>query len=392
MKQHESYLMAILLSFVGFIVPSQTFAGVCTRSGDLRLSAIGDILVHSYIYEPAMETSQGLYSIWAPIRPLFDAADLSYGNLEGTAARGATQGLGLQRDQGHVYFCDHPRTASGEEDIKRNGPRAMYCATNFLFNYHPQIISDLKKVGLDVLSTANNHSLDRDRSGIDLTIQSMREAGMPWTGSRLRTGEGQFYAITEKDGWKVAWLGCTDVQNWSSAVPQILRCSSSETLELIKMLANRSDLDAVIVGPHWGEEYVTTPSSSQVALAKKMAEAGATAIIGSHPHVLQPVRFITTSQGRKVPVAYSLGNFIAAQAALERKVSAVLYLNLTRQHGGTEVESVQAVPIMRDDVVVRSVDDALRRGDIKDEISQIRRIIQRNFSEIQVLKSDDICR
>jgi len=82
---------------------------------------------------------------------------------------------------------------------------------------------------------------------------------------------------------------------------------------MTRELSRRPDIHAVMVTPHWGIEYQHKPERKQVEWGKDIAEAGATAIIGQHPHVMQPFDKITTSDGREVAIAYSLGNFVSGQ-------------------------------------------------------------------------------
>ncbi|HEV3415487.1 MAG TPA: CapA family protein, partial [Pirellulales bacterium] len=94
-------------------------------------------------------------------------------------------------------------------------------------------------------------------------------------------------------------------------------------------LSRNPNIHAVFVTPHWGIEYEHKPEPRQVAWAKDMIEAGATAVIGQHPHVMQPIEKVTASDGREVPVAYSLGNFVSGQIGLPRQSSAILLLGMT---------------------------------------------------------------
>lgn len=359
--------------------------GACSANGEIKIAAIGDILVHGAIYAPANESRQGFSSIWSTITPLFKAADIAYGNFEAAAARGLSQSGQLLRDPGRVYDCHHPNG-----DIKKNGGNAVYCVTNFLFNYHPDMIGALKQSGISVLSTANNHSMDRGRLGVDMTVEAMQEYGMPFTGTRHSKQNNAFHAITTAKGWKVAWVGCTDVANWSSNQPQVLMCKSETTMALIRQLSNDSSIDAVIVTPHWGNEYATSPSSTQTALAQKFANAGATAIVGNHPHVMQPLRIVKSSDGRDVPVAYSLGNFIAAQRGIERKLTGVLYLDLARSGGKAVVKDISMVPIVRVGVNVVSLERAIAAG-MGGEEREAANILRSRFSTARILRPSQVC-
>src|SRR5690606_19519399 len=96
----------------------------------------------------------------------------------------------------------------------------------------------------------------------------------------------------------------------------------------IRTLAKRPDVHAILFTPHWGAEYQHTPDAKQKALAREVLDAGATAVIGTHPHVVQPIEKYTTQDGRETLIAYSLGNFISNQIGLPRLSSAILMLGL----------------------------------------------------------------
>jgi len=100
----------------------------------------------------------------------------------------------------------------------------------------------------------------------------------------------------------------------------------------------------VIFLPHWGAEYTQTPDSNQRRLARAALNAGAAAVIGTHPHVLQPIEAVTTSDGRQGFVAYSLGNFISSQWALPQRSSAILYFDLLPGPNGLEAQMPAYLP------------------------------------------------
>lgn len=378
---------AVSIALLAHIPKAQA---ACSARDEVKIAALGDILVHGAIYEPANRDRSGFKSIWSSLIPLFQSADLTYGNFEAAAATGVTQGGRVVSDPGRVYDCDHPIGRDGQPDIKKNGSRAVYCTSNFLFNYHPDMITALKQSGVSVVSTANNHSLDRGRTGVDRTIEAMRERGMPFTGTRHSSLQNPWHAVTTAKGWRIAWVGCTDVANWENNQPQVLRCKSETTLELIRDLAKDRTVDAVIVTPHWGNEYATSPSSSQTSMAQKFADAGATAIVGNHPHVLQPLRIIKSADGREVPVAYSLGNFIAAQRALERKLSVILYLDLRREGGITKVVDLSAVPIVRVGLNVVPLERAMAWG-MGGEENEAARILRSRMSTARLIRPSQVC-
>lgn len=207
----------------------------------------------------------------------------------------------------------------------------VYSGTNFMFNYHPRILSDLKSSGYDLLTTANNHALDRYSIGIDKTITAANANGLLTIGTRMSDAPKEsFYKIASINNLHVAFLGCTEFVNFSDNDSQILSCGDEKIFDVIKSISARPDVDALVVLPHWGVEYSHIPTTYQRSFARRYLETGAIAVIGSHPHVLQPWEKYVTANGRETLILYSLGNFVAGQAGLARKTGTVLYLGLSK--------------------------------------------------------------
>lgn len=321
-------LLAVLL------VASASFAGGALHCANdtVRVSAVGDVLIHQAPFRSVIGTQDGFYNLWSKIAGAFAAADISYANLEGPAALGITAGGQNRGDIGFTY------------------DGAVYSGTNFVFNYHPRVISDLQRAGINVLSMANNHTMDRRSVGLDRTIDALRHYNMKYTGVKSSSeNERKFWTVTSAKGMNIAWISCAEHLNgMSDSKNQVLKCAGSEILNQIRSLRQNASIDAIIVTPHWGQEYVHKPASGQRALAKSYVEAGASAIIGNHPHVLQSFEMMKSSDNRQVPVAYSLGNFISGQGSVAKNTSAVLYLDFRKTEGNTwTVTKVSALPTFR---------------------------------------------
>ncbi len=299
------------------------------------LSFVGDVLVHEALYRSVVDGTKNFRQIWRRTDSLIQKADYSMANLEGPAALGIdTRG----RDRGDVGFIYD---------------EVVYSGSNFSFNYHPRILRDLRDSGYDLLTLANNHSLDRSFIGIDKTIKAGEALFFPMVGVRHTSDRNNdFYHIANIRDLRVAFLGCTEMTNGRpDHKDQILFCYKNPTriLGIIKELATRNDVDAVVVLPHWGQEYSHTPDSSQRSFARRYLEVGATAVIGSHPHVLQPWEKYVTQDGRETLIAYSLGNFVAGQAGLARKTGVVLYMGIgTDEKGQARIVGVGYTPTYRE--------------------------------------------
>lgn len=122
----------------------------------------------------------------------------------------------------------------------------------------------------------------------------------------------------------------------------VLVRASDETLLRQKIMKARQVADFVIVNAHWGNEYTHEPTTEQRELAKKLASWGADVIIGTHPHVIQPVEYIDNADGRRTLVAYSLGNFISAQNRGPRMLGGMLNFDIVKNNntGNVAIENV----------------------------------------------------
>ncbi|MGZ3787753.1 MAG: CapA family protein [Bacteriovorax sp.] len=295
-----------------------SFSAPCdSKNQMITLAFVGDVLIHQALYESVVEKSNHFSQIWKRAEGLIQKADFSVANLEGTAA------LGIDyegRDHGDIGFVF-------DEEV--------YTGTNFTFNYHPRILTDLKLSGFDLLTMANNHAMDRYSKGIDKTILAARDIGLPTVGTKLSNeSESTFYKIATIKNIRVAFLGCTESINIQPKTnEQLLFCydNPERILGIIKEVAQRPDVDALVVLPHWGVEYSRTPQSFQRSFARKYIEAGAALVIGSHPHVLQPWEKYTSSDGREALILYSLGNFVAGQSGLDKKTGTVAYIGLSKK-------------------------------------------------------------
>lgn len=307
------------------------FDGACTEGDRLTIAAVGDVLLHGRLQVQAFAQDDRYISLWRPVADLLRAADVTYANLEGPTAAGVTA-RGRSVDDPGETFDDYVYTSYP------------------MFNYNPALIDDLMASGVDVVSTANNHSLDRWSLGVDRTIDALEERGLAFSGTRRQGATDQpWYAITRNGGFNLAWLACTYATN---GIPdredQVLFCyEDTATIEgLIVELAANDDIDAVIVTPHWGQEYDANPNDPEVDLAHRFLDAGALAVIGSHPHVLQPWERYITADGRETFAIYSLGNFVSGQTHLPRRSTLLLYLGLTRaQDGRVVINGARYVPL-----------------------------------------------
>lgn len=309
------------------------FEGTCARGEGLRIAAVGDLLFHKRLQLQAYAKGGDFRRFWAPVADVLADADLTYGNLEGPAAHGVAVGGRNAKDpgrqlDGRVYSAD---------------------LATLNFNFHPSVIADLKASGFDVVSTANNHAFDRGALGIERTIENLEREGLAFTGTRARGEVGRPWSVvTERNGWRIAWLACTYSNNgYPDRDDQILDCFGERRVLIAETMvrAAQADVDAVIVTPHWGTEGSHVPEKRQRELARELVEAGALAVIGTHPHVLQPWERIVTGNGREGLVIYSTGNFISNQRQLPERTGMIALLDLVRTEGQkARIQAVRYIP------------------------------------------------
>lgn len=191
-----------------------------------------------------------------------------------------------------------------------------------MFNFPKESIYSLKNAGFDILSTANNHSLDTGLEGVAETISHIKESGMKSFGTLVEDGEKGI--VVEKNGIKIGLISFTDTLNGMDSLMRNKEYSvntfSQDLAGDIKNLKDKSDI--VIVYPHWGNEYQHHPSERQIFLKEKLHEYGADIILGSHPHVLQRYE-VEEINNKKLFTIYSMGNALSNQRVENLKKSGV---------------------------------------------------------------------
>ena len=181
------------------------------------------------------------------------------------------------------------------------------------FNAPDAIGNDLIDIGFNVFSLANNHAYDKGETAILYSNKYWKSKNVIVAGTYSSLEERDNIKVYEKNGLKYAFLSYTTSLNGYQL--------SSDKNYLVNMYSNdkvkadvdkiKDKVDIVMVAMHWGEEYTNTPTSSQKEIAKYLSDIGVDLVIGSHPHVVQPIEYINNTL-----VIYSLGNFISNQLVL----------------------------------------------------------------------------
>lgn len=194
----------------------------------------------------------------------------------------------------------------------------------FTFRIDPSYISILKEAGVDIVTLANNHVLDYGQDALSDTFQTLDDAGIAYAGAGGSFGRAAKLVTKKAKGHTFGFLAASRVfpdvsWNVENAQPGVF--SAYDPARLLSAVQKaRESCDFLCVYVHWGIERSATPEEYQATMAHALIDAGADAVIGAHPHVLQGVEYYNGK-----PIFYSLGNFIFYQTT-ERTAIAKLTL------------------------------------------------------------------
>lgn len=281
----------------------------------VTISAIGDIMCHNTQFKDAYSNGNYDFSyVFSDIEHFIKNADISIGNLETTFA--------------------------GKEKNYQGYPN---------FNTPETLAFDLAELGIDVVTTSNNHSLDTGYLGLESTLNYLDEANISHVGTARSIEEQDTILIKEVKGLKIAFLSYTYGTNGIPIPKEKDYCINLIDKEFILSQlenAKNKNPDLICVSMHWGNEYEQLPNESQTDLANFLFENGVDIIFGNHPHVLQPIEYkeIQLPDGtiKNVFAIYSLGNFMSGQIKENTRTSIILNLKLTK-HGDTQKISIDEI-------------------------------------------------
>ncbi len=211
-------------------------------------------------------------------------------------------------------------------------------STNMVFRAQREMVAGLATAGIDVVSTANNHARDAGAQGVELTLSVLREQGIAAAGTGRDFNEAHAGVVLPRNGIRFGFLAYTyDANNgiYTDIDPRIALADAAQMRVDVASLRQRADV--VIVSMHHGWEYYTTANPHQKAFAKAAIDAGASVVVGHHPHVVQPWERC----GAGV-IFYSLGNLVFDQsepAATKRGLLAEVTFR------GAALLDVKAIPV-----------------------------------------------
>jgi hypothetical protein len=236
----------------------------------VRVSFVGDVMVAMLPGELIIKGRDP----FAAFADIFKSGDINIGNLETSVALG---GKPLSKP--------------------------------YVFRASPAVVPVLKKY-FHAMSLANNHTGDYGQSALQETFQNLKKGGLDYFGAGYNLSEAHTPLIFERKGLRIALLGYNEFfpRQFEAGANRPGVAWSSEDEQVIadiKRALKQHEADIVITYMHWGWEDEPIPSERQRTLARKMIDAGATVVIGSHPHILQAVESYKGGL-----IAYSLGNFV----------------------------------------------------------------------------------
>jgi len=283
---------------------------------EITIAFAGDLLMHLPLTNAA-KTDSGAYDfgpLFTHVAPYLAGADFAVANLE-TRLAGEARGYS-------GYPC---------------------------FNSPASLAPALREAGVDLLGTANNHSLDKGYSGLAATLANLDQAGLLHTGTYRSSAAQAQPCIVNIQGLNLALLNYTYGTNGISVPRDHQYCVNvidQEHMIAEAAAAYQAGADYVIAFLHFGTEYQRQPNESQRQLAHALLDNGIDAVIGAHPHVVQPCEWYEPANGGPArPIAYSLGNFASNQRSRYRDSGIVLYLTLRFTAGRVEDVAMSYLPV-----------------------------------------------
>ena len=277
---------------------------VTVRTRNITLAAFGDANFGDGV-ATVMDSRGALYP-WGGVAPTLRAADIAFGNLE--------------------CAISHRGVAVPKEFNFRGRPDRLAQVIRF--------------AGLDVLNLANNHAGDYGQAALLDTLRNVRAGGVLAVGAGATLAAARRPQVISRLGLRVGFVGFSDINpaGFVAGPASPGTASASPAAIAAGVRAARRVSDVVVATFHWGVERATTENARQRAFARAALAAGATAVIGAHPHVLQPIR--RTGPGRRRLVAYSLGNFVWSAGSAASSSTGILRVQLS----GRGVEGHRFLP------------------------------------------------
>ena len=306
----KKYLITLLerlsiCSLLILLLCARIFSQVKSDSSvTITISAVGDLMCHSvqFQYAESRKDTFNFNPVYRIVKQYLSTSDFTIGNLETVVA--------------------------GKEKRYSGYP---------LFNSPDEYINALKNAGFDLLFTANNHALDRGEYGILRTIEIIKGNKINYEGTFVSQMDRDSIRIIDIKGIKVAFLAYAYGTNGNIVPkdrPYLINRIDFNLIRKDIQRARRKNADIVVVYLHFGTEYKREPDKYQKVVVDSTIKYGADIIIGSHPHVIEPMKMFKTNNGSLDSglVAYSLGNFFSNQRWRYSDCGIILNLSITKDY------------------------------------------------------------
>ena len=271
----------------------------------------GDLLMHKPVFQSCWDSEKGDWifdCLFTHVAPYVQQADYAIANLETT--------------------------------LRGENPTYAYSG-NPLFNCPDGIAISSLNAGFDMLLTGNNHCYDTRKAGVVRTLEVLAQTGLESLGTQL-TKEDPDYKVIEVNGIKVGMTAYT--AETSDGMPGVVSINAIQCNPDVNGMINTFDYgqlnkfyeeigaqfeamkaegaEAIVVFMHWGEEYQLEPTSYQKKVAQKLCDMGVDVIVGGHPHVIEPVDLLTSTENedQKTLIIYSTGNSVSNQRIREMRM------------------------------------------------------------------------
>ena len=297
--------LVIFLLFSSFFVVGQ-------NSKEVSFLFMGDIMGHGPQIRSAWQEKKKEYDydeVFKPLKELISSVDFAVANLEVTLAGKPYDG--------------YPQFSSPDN-----------------------LAASCKENGIDVLVTANNHSCDRGNNGVIRTLKTLDDLSILHTGtfSNDKNRDSLNLLVLSKNNIKVGLLNYTYGTNGMPfSSPAYVNLLDSALVKKDVLTAKKKDIDKLIVFVHWGSEYKDFPNNYQKKFNRFFQELGVDVVIGSHPHVIQPMIYQSDSLNKEFLTVYSLGNFVSNQRERRKDGGTMVRLSFTKKQNQTKISNKEYI-------------------------------------------------
>lgn len=319
----------------------------------INIVSTGDILCETGILEDAYNDETGKYEfnqMFTDVKPYIQDADITLASLETNFV------------EGEEY--------SGR--LKYNAPL--------------ELLETMKNLGIDIINTANNHSLDYGFRGIESTINNIQKVGLENVGTYKTEEASTQILIKEVKGIKIAFLaytyGITSNPKNLQEAPYALNITEKEKISTDIKKSKDQGADFTFVLMHWGDVESSVQNNEQKELADFLFQSGADFIFGTHPASIQPMEVRENSQGKNIFIAYSTGNLISSREYKNSNIEMILNIEITKdaKTGDTRLSEVTYTPVYLLDRGEKA-EDRYKLLDVKKEIENYENKIKKDISK-----------